>query len=73
MAVTGTSRTSAPPTRRCYSFKRPTKAFEDAVASGRNAILKLPGAIPGAIGCSGGSRSRMALWRKQERTRWRGW
>jgi glc operon protein GlcG len=51
------------------SFKRPTKVFEDAVVGGRNAILKLPGAIPvegglpltvdgkiiGAIGCSGGT------------------
>jgi glc operon protein GlcG len=48
-------------------FKRPTKVFEDAVAGGRQAILKLPGAIPieggvplmldgrviGAIGVSG--------------------
>jgi glc operon protein GlcG len=48
-------------------FKRPTKAFEDAVAGGRNVILKLPGAMPvegglpisadgriiGAIGVSG--------------------
>jgi uncharacterized protein GlcG (DUF336 family) len=48
-------------------FKRPTKAFEDAVAGGRSAILKLPGAMPvegglpisaegriiGAIGVSG--------------------
>ncbi len=52
-----------------YSFKRPTKVFEDAVAGGRTAILKLPGAMPvegglplmidgkmvGAIGCSGGT------------------
>jgi glc operon protein GlcG len=51
------------------NFKRPTKAFEDAVVGGRTAILKLPGAIPveggvplmadgkviGAIGVSGGS------------------
>jgi glc operon protein GlcG len=50
-------------------FKRPTKVFEDAVAGGRTAILRLPGAIPvegglplmadgkivGAIGCSGGT------------------
>ena len=49
------------------SFKRPTKAFEDAVAGGRTVILKLPGALPveggipimadgkliGAIGVSG--------------------
>jgi glc operon protein GlcG len=48
-------------------FRRPTKAFEDAVASGRHAVLRLPGAIPieggiplvaggqvvGAIGVSG--------------------
>jgi glc operon protein GlcG len=48
-------------------FKRPTKAFEDAVAGGRNAILSLPdallvegglplvvnGAYVGAIGISG--------------------
>jgi uncharacterized protein GlcG (DUF336 family) len=48
-------------------FKRPTKAFEDAVVGGRQAILKLPGAMPvegglplvvdgriiGAIGVSG--------------------
>ena len=48
-------------------FKRPTKVFEDALSGGRQAILKLPGAIPvegglplvvdgqflGAIGVSG--------------------
>ncbi len=48
-------------------FRRPTKAFEDALTGGRQAILKLPGAIPveggiplevggvviGAIGVSG--------------------
>lgn len=48
-------------------FKRPTKAFEDALVGGRQAILKLPAAIPveggiplmvdgkliGAIGVSG--------------------
>jgi len=48
-------------------FKRPTKAFEDALVGGRQAILKLPGAMPvegglpltvdgriiGAIGVSG--------------------
>ncbi len=51
------------------NFKRPTKALEDAVAGGRNAVLKLTGAIPieggipivvngeliGAIGASGGA------------------
>jgi glc operon protein GlcG len=51
------------------NFKRPTKALEDAVAGGRNAVLKLTGAIPieggipimvgtelvGGIGVSGGT------------------
>jgi glc operon protein GlcG len=51
------------------SFKRPTKALEEAVAGGRSVVLKLPGATPiegglpivvdgqvlGAIGVSGGS------------------
>lgn len=51
------------------AFKRPTKALEDAVAGGRNAILSLPGALTvegglplvvdgkviGAIGVSGGT------------------
>jgi len=32
--------------RSAVSFKRPTKVFEDAVVGGRNAILKLPGAMP---------------------------
>lgn len=55
--------------RSAISFKRPTKAFEDAVAGGRTAILKLPVAMPiegglpitvdgkiiGAIGVSGGT------------------
>jgi uncharacterized protein GlcG (DUF336 family) len=49
------------------SFKRPSKTFEEGVASGRNALLGLPGAVPleggipltvdgqmiGAIGVSG--------------------
>lgn len=53
--------------RSAVKFKRPTKVFEDAVVGGRNAILKLPGALPvegglplmldgkiiGAIGVSG--------------------
>src|SRR6185503_15932705 len=53
--------------RTSLRFKRPTKAFEDAVAGGRNAILSLPdallvegglplvvnGAYVGAIGISG--------------------
>jgi glc operon protein GlcG len=52
------------------AFKRPTKALEDAVAGGRNAILSFPGAVVvegglplttpdgkiiGSIGCSGGT------------------
>ena len=32
--------------RSALLFKRPTKVFEDAVAGGRTAILKLPGALP---------------------------
>jgi glc operon protein GlcG len=53
--------------RSAARFKRPTKAFEDALVGGRQAILSLPGAIPieggipllidgrivGAIGVSG--------------------
>jgi glc operon protein GlcG len=55
-------------------FRRPTKAFEDLVNSGRPAIIKLPGALPieggiplmadgkviGAIGVSGGSSQQDA-------------
>jgi len=55
--------------RSALLFKRPTKAFEDQLAGGRTAVLKLPGAIPveggiplmaggkviGAIGVSGGT------------------
>jgi len=54
------------------NYKRPTKAFEDALVGGRMAILKLPGAMPveggipimiegkvvGAIGVSGGLSSQ---------------
>lgn len=53
-------------------FKRPTKAFEDALVGGRQAILTLPGAIPveggvplmidgvvvGAIGVSGATSAQ---------------
>ncbi len=53
--------------RSSVKFKRPTKAFEDALKGGRQAILRLPGALPveggiplmkdgvvvGAIGVSG--------------------
>jgi glc operon protein GlcG len=54
------------------AFKRPTKAMEDAVAGGRNAILSLPGAVLiegglpltadgkviGSIGVSGGTSAQ---------------
>jgi uncharacterized protein GlcG (DUF336 family) len=53
--------------RTAVRFKRPSKALEDAVAGGRNVVLRLPGALPvegglplsadgkiiGAIGVSG--------------------
>jgi len=53
-------------------FKRPTKAFEEAVAGGQTAVMKLAGAIPveggvplvvggdfiGAIGVSGGTSAQ---------------
>lgn len=53
-------------------FKRPTKAFEDVLAGGRTAIVKLPGAMPveggvplvvdgvvlGAIGVSGATSAQ---------------
>ncbi len=53
-------------------FKRPTKVFEDQLVGGRNAIIKLPGAMPveggiplmvdgklvGAIGVSGGTSAQ---------------
>ena len=61
--------------RSALAFKRPTKAFEDAVAGGRVAVLKLPGAMPieggvpilvdgkviGAIGVSGGTSQQDGL------------
>jgi glc operon protein GlcG len=54
------------------NFKRPTKAFEDVLAGGRTAVLKLPGSMPveggiplmvdgkilGAIGVSGGTSAQ---------------
>jgi glc operon protein GlcG len=54
------------------AFKRPTKAFQDALAGGNSGILKLPGAIAteggiplvvdgkivGAIGVSGGTSAQ---------------
>ena len=58
--------------RSAVKFKRPTKAFEDVLAGGRTAILKLPGALPveggvplmldgvvlGAIGVSGATSAQ---------------
>ena len=55
--------------RSANNYKRPTKVLEDAVTSGRTAVLGLPGAVPiegglpilidgkivGAIGVSGGT------------------
>jgi glc operon protein GlcG len=63
----GSSEVAQLKARSAAAFKRPTKAFEEAVASGRTAVLGLPGAIPleggiplvidgkivGAIGVSG--------------------
>lgn len=58
--------------RTSVDFKRPTKALEDAVAGGRNAVLRLGNATPiqgglpimvgteliGAIGASGGTSAQ---------------
>jgi uncharacterized protein GlcG (DUF336 family) len=66
---TGSIRVAEDKARSSAQFKRPTKAFEDALAGGRHAILGLPGALPveggipimaqdkivGAIGVSGGT------------------
>jgi glc operon protein GlcG len=63
----GSSHVSVEKARCAVAFKRPTKAFEDALAGGRMAILGMPGAVPleggiplliggemvGAIGVSG--------------------
>lgn len=63
----GSSQVSLDKARCAVAFKRPTKAFEDALAGGRMAILGMPGAVPleggiplvvggetvGAIGVSG--------------------
>ena len=63
----GSSHVSVDKARCAVAFKRPTKAFEDALAGGRMAILGMPGAVPleggiplvvggetvGAIGVSG--------------------
>jgi uncharacterized protein GlcG (DUF336 family) len=63
----GSTRVSQEKARSSAQFKRPTKAFEDALVGGRMAILGLSGAVPleggiplladgkivGAIGVSG--------------------
>jgi uncharacterized protein GlcG (DUF336 family) len=63
----GSSEVAVAKARSSAAFKRPTKAFEDGVAGGRQALLGLPGAVPleggiplivdgkivGAIGVSG--------------------
>lgn len=63
----GSSDVAVAKARSAAAFKRPTKAFEEAVAGGRNVLLTLPGALPiegglpivdggkivGAIGVSG--------------------
>jgi glc operon protein GlcG len=67
-AQLGSFEVSMEKARTALMFKRPTKALEDAIAGGRNAMLKLPalpveGGIPltadgkiiGAIGVSGGT------------------
>jgi glc operon protein GlcG len=66
---TGSSEVAQQKARTSASFKRPSKAVEDAVASGKLNYLRLPGALPiegglpllvdgkivGAIGVSGGT------------------
>jgi glc operon protein GlcG len=42
----GSSEVAQAKARSAALFKRPTKAFEDALVGGRQAILSLPGAIP---------------------------
>lgn len=66
-AQTGSIEVAIQKARTAISFRRPTKAFEEMVGGGRNAILSLPGAVAleggvplivggryiGAIGVSG--------------------
>jgi uncharacterized protein GlcG (DUF336 family) len=65
----GSTHVSVEKARTSAAFKRPTKAFEDVIASGKTAYLGLPGVVPleggvpfvvegkivGAIGVSGGT------------------
>jgi glc operon protein GlcG len=68
----GSVATALAKARSALFYKRPTKAFEDAVAGGRTAILALPDAMPidggepllaggkviGAVGASGGTSTQ---------------
>jgi glc operon protein GlcG len=68
----GSIETALAKARSALFYKRPTKAFEDAVAGGRTTLLALPDAIPieggiplsadgkviGAIGVSGGTSAQ---------------
>jgi glc operon protein GlcG len=68
----GSSEVSQEKARTSAAFKRPSKALEDAVTSGKNQFLRLPGALPiegglplvvdgkivGAIGVSGASSAQ---------------
>jgi uncharacterized protein GlcG (DUF336 family) len=69
----GSFEVSVDKARTAVFFKRPTKALEDAVAGGRNVVLRLPGlpiegGIPimadgkviGAVGVSGGTSAQDA-------------
>ncbi len=68
----GSSEVAVRKAQSANAFKRPTKAFEDAVAGGRNVVMTLPGALPiegglplvvegkivGAIGVSGATSAQ---------------
>lgn len=68
----GSVETALAKARSALFYKRPTKAFEDALASGRTGLLALPDAIPieggiplsaagkviGAVGVSGGTSAQ---------------
>jgi glc operon protein GlcG len=71
-ALVGSIEVAIQKAKSAVMFRRPTKAWEDAVAGGRNVILGLPGAMPieggvpimldgkllGAIGVSGASAAQ---------------
>jgi uncharacterized protein GlcG (DUF336 family) len=71
-AQNGSSETAIGKARTSAAFKRPTKAIEDAIGSGKVNYLRLPGAVPlegglpivvdgkvvGAIGVSGGTSAQ---------------